>query len=339
MSYLTVSNLAKRFGDSVILDELSFTIEKGEFVTLLGSSGCGKSTLLRCIAGLTQPDSGYIQVDNENITFAPAQHRGIGMVFQSYALFPNMTVEANISFGLNLRKMDKGLVQEKVGQAIARVELQGKEKNMPHELSGGQRQRVALARALVMEPRILLLDEPLSALDARIRRHLRQQIRQLQQELQLTTIFVTHDQEEALTMSDRIFLMNQGRIEQSGSPEQLYARPNSNMVAQFMGTYNFLDAGNTQRWLGLQTPNGVAVRAEAIILDHPSLSFGKKVSQPIASIITEKHLLGSVVRFKVRAENTVLTVDSLNNRFLPKLDIGSKVYLRIDPCECVVLDN
>ena len=339
MSYLTVSNLAKRFGDSLILDELSFTIEKGEFVTLLGSSGCGKSTLLRCIAGLTQPDSGYIQVDNENITFAPAQHRGIGMVFQSYALFPNMTVEANISFGLNLRKMDKGLVQEKVGQAIARVELQGKEKNMPHELSGGQRQRVALARALVMEPRILLLDEPLSALDARIRRHLRQQIRQLQQELQLTTIFVTHDQEEALMMSDRIFLMNQGRIEQSGSPEQLYARPNSNMVAQFMGTYNFLDAGNTQRWLGLQTPNGVAIRAEAIILDHPSLSFGKKVSQPIASIITEKHLLGSVVRFKVRAENTVLTVDSLNNRFLPKLDIGSKVYLRIDPCECVVLDN
>ncbi len=339
MSYLTVSNLAKRFGDTVILDELSFTIEKGEFVTLLGSSGCGKSTLLRCIAGLTQPDSGYIQVDNENITFAPAQHRGIGMVFQSYALFPNMTVEANIAFGLNLRKMDKGLVQEKVGQAIARVELQGKEKNMPHELSGGQRQRVALARALVMEPRILLLDEPLSALDARIRRHLRQQIRQLQQELQLTTIFVTHDQEEALMMSDRIFLMNQGRIEQSGSPEQLYARPNSNMVAQFMGTYNFLDAGNTQRWLGLQTPNGVAVRAEAIMLDHPSLSFGNKVSRPIASMITEKHLLGSVVRCKVMAENTVLTVDSLNNRFLPKLDIGSKVYLRIDPCECVVLDN
>ncbi|MFA5702975.1 MAG: ABC transporter ATP-binding protein [Advenella sp.] len=339
MSYLTVSNLAKRFGDSLILDELSFTIEKGEFVTLLGSSGCGKSTLLRCIAGLTQPDSGYIQVDNENITFAPAQHRGIGMVFQSYALFPNMTVEANIAFGLNLRKMDKGLVQQKVRQAIARVELQGKEKNMPHELSGGQRQRVALARALVMEPRILLLDEPLSALDARIRRHLRQQIRQLQQELQLTTIFVTHDQEEALMMSDRIFLMNQGRIEQSGSPEQLYARPNSNMVAQFMGTYNFLDAGNTQRWLGLQTPNGVAIRAEAIILDHPSLSFGKKVSQPIASIITEKHLLGSVVRCKVMAENTVLTIDSLNNQFLPKLDIGSKVYLRIDPCECVVLQN
>ncbi|MDY0271672.1 MAG: ABC transporter ATP-binding protein [Advenella sp.] len=339
MSYLTVSNLAKRFGDSVILDDLSFTIERGEFVTLLGSSGCGKSTLLRCIAGLTQPDSGYIQVDNENITFAPAQHRGIGMVFQSYALFPNMTVEANISFGLNLRKMDKEVVQEKVRQAIARVELQGKEKNMPHELSGGQRQRVALARALVMEPRILLLDEPLSALDARIRRHLRQQIRQLQQELQLTTIFVTHDQEEALSMSDRIFLMNQGRIEQSGSPEQLYARPNSNMVAQFMGTYNFLDAGNTQRWLGLQTLNGVAVRAEAIILDHPSLSFGKKVSQPIASIITEKHLLGSVVRCKVMAENTVLTVDSLNNQFLPKLDIGSKVYLRIDPCECVLLDH
>ncbi len=339
MSYLTVSNLAKRFGDSVILDELSFTIKKGEFVTLLGPSGCGKSTLLRCIAGLTQPDSGYIQVENEDITFTPAQHRGIGMVFQSYALFPNMTVEGNIAFGLNLRKMDKGLVQDKVKQAIARVELNGKEKHMPHELSGGQRQRVALARALVMEPRILLLDEPLSALDARIRRHLRQQIRQLQQELQLTTIFVTHDQEEALTMSDRIFLMNSGRIEQSGSPEQLYARPNSNMVAQFMGTYNFLDAVNTRRWLGMQTPNGVAIRAEAIILDHPLLSFGEKVSSPIPALITEKHLLGSVVRCKVRTEDTELTVDSLNNRFLPDLEIGSKVYLRLDPCECVVLDD
>lgn len=339
MSYLTVSNLAKRFGNAVILDDLSFTIKKGEFVTLLGSSGCGKSTLLRCIAGLTQPDSGYIQVDNEDITFAPAQHRGIGMVFQSYALFPNMTVEGNIAFGLNLRKMDKRVVQDKVRQAIARVELKGKEKNMPHELSGGQRQRVALARALVMEPRILLLDEPLSALDARIRRHLRQQIRQLQQELQLTTIFVTHDQEEALTMSDRIFLMNSGRIEQSGSPEHLYTRPNSNMVAQFMGTYNFLDSAKTQQWLGMNTPNGVAIRAEAIVLDHPSLSFGKKVSQPIPALITEKQLLGSVVRCKVMAEQTSLTVDSLNNQFLPKLEVGSKVYLRLDPCECVVLDD
>ncbi len=339
MSYLTVSNLTKRFGNSVILNELSFSIEKGEFITLLGSSGCGKSTLLRCIAGLTQPDSGYIQVEHEDITYAPAQHRGIGMVFQSYALFPNLTVEGNISFGLKLRKMDKDILQKKVKQAIEKVELKGKEQHMPHELSGGQRQRVALARALVMEPRILLLDEPLSALDARIRRNLRQQIRELQQELQLTTIFVTHDQEEALTMSDRIFLMNQGNIEQAGSPEQLYTCPNSNMVARFMGTYNFLDRAKSMNWLGMQTHNGVAIRAEAIVLDHPSLSFGEKVSRPILGIITEKQLLGNVVRCKIRAEDIDLTIDSLNNQFLPSLNIGKKVYLRLDPKACVVLNG
>lgn len=337
MSYLTVSRLKKSFGDTTILNELSFTIEKGEFVTLLGSSGCGKSTLLRSIAGLTMADSGVIMVEQEDITFTPPQHRGIGMVFQSYALFPNLTVFENIAFGLNLRKLDKDLIQQKVANAIMQVEIQGKDKHLPHELSGGQRQRVALARALVMEPRILLLDEPLSALDAKIRRHLRQQIRELQQELNLTTIFVTHDQEEALMMSDRVFLMNKGNIEQSGAPEEIYTRPVSSMAAEFMGTYNFVPAEHCQRWFNQESKNGVAVRAEAIVYDHPSLRFDEQVSAPIAAQITEKHLLGNVIRCKVQTDDLSLTVDSLNNQFLPDLTVGLQVSIRLDPRECVTL--
>lgn len=339
MSYLTVSRLRKSFADATILNDLSFTIDKGEFVTLLGSSGCGKSTLLRSIAGLTMADSGVIKVGQEDITFTPPQHRSIGMVFQSYALFPNLSVRDNIAFGLNLRKLNKDAIRTKVDQSVQQVELKGKESYLPHELSGGQRQRVALARALVMEPRILLLDEPLSALDAKIRRHLRRQIRELQQELNLTTLFVTHDQEEALMMSDRIFLMNKGNIEQSGTPEELYTRPASNMVAEFMGTYNFISQENCRHWFNEFTLHGMAIRAEAIIFDHPKLSFDAKISAPIPAQITEKHLLGNVIRCKVKADDAYLTVDSLNNQFLPDLSVGKHVVIRLDPSESVVLDR
>lgn len=225
MSYVIAENLSKSFGQNQVFSNIQFTIEKGEFITLLGPSGCGKSTLLRCIAGLEQPDNGDLYINRQNITHQAAQQRGVGMVFQSYALFPNMTVEDNIAFGLKMRKVNSTERNKAVADVIEMVELQGKEQQFPHQLSGGQRQRVALARALVMKPQILLLDEPLSALDARIRKHLRQQIRHIQRELKLTTIFVTHDQDEAMIMSDRIFLMNKGAIIQNDTAENIYTQP------------------------------------------------------------------------------------------------------------------
>ncbi len=202
MSYVSVNHLTKRFGSNTVFEDIEFTIQKGEFITLLGPSGCGKSTLLRSLAGLNPVEGGQIVVDGVDITHAAPQQRGIGMVFQSYALFPNMTVAGNIAFGLKMQSLGKAEIQREVANVVELVELQGKENHYPHQLSGGQRQRVALARALVVKPRILLLDEPLSALDAKIRKSLRQQIRSIQKELNLTTIFVTHDQEEAMIMSD-----------------------------------------------------------------------------------------------------------------------------------------
>lgn len=225
MFHLEVSQLHKSYGETKVFEGIEFGIRKGELVTLLGPSGCGKSTLLRALAGLTPVDGGQVRVAGEDITWQAPQKRGIGMVFQSYALFPNMTVWDNVAFCLKMKPQPGRELAASVQEALSLVELDGFERRYPGELSGGQRQRVALARALVVRPRILLLDEPLSALDARIRRSLRLQIREIQQRLELTTIFVTHDQEEALTMSDRVFLMNKGSIVQSGTPEEITPVP------------------------------------------------------------------------------------------------------------------
>ena len=239
--YVDVKGLSKHFGASKVFEDLSFAIEEGEFITLLGPSGCGKSTLLRCLAGLETPDEGSIFVNGEDITHVKPQKRGIGMVFQSYALFPNMTAAENIAFGLKMQGLAKSEILHRVAQAIRTVELTNNEKKYPNQLSGGQRQRVALARALVVKPRILLLDEPLSALDARIRRNLRDEIRSIQREMQLTTIFVTHDQEEALTLSDTIVVMSEGRIQQIGTPTDIYNEPINSFVADFIGESNILN--------------------------------------------------------------------------------------------------
>lgn len=200
MSFLSVERLDKSFGDTQVFQDIDFAARRGEFVTLLGPSGCGKSTLLRCIAGLTAVDSGRILVDGQDLVPLPPQKRGIAMVFQSYALFPNMTVQQNVAFGLRMHKVPAAEAASRVAEVLEMVELGQYAARYPHQLSGGQCQRVALARSLVTRPRLLLLDEPLSALDARIRKHLREQIRRIQQELQLTTVFVTHDQEEALVV-------------------------------------------------------------------------------------------------------------------------------------------
>lgn len=330
MSYVSVQQLTKRFGDNTVFESIQFDIQQGEFITLLGPSGCGKSTLLRSLAGLNPVDSGSIIVGGEEITHAAPQKRGIGMVFQSYALFPNMTVAGNIGFGLKMQGLDKATMAREVAQVIELVALQGKEECYPHQLSGGQRQRVALARALVVKPRILLLDEPLSALDAKIRKHLRQQIRDIQKELNLTTIFVTHDQEEAMTMSDRIFLMHQGKIVQQGSPESIYTQPANEFVAGFMGHYNLVDAAQAKTLFNLDTPWKVAIRPESIYVAEHGRHYGAHISAPQRAVIKSHQLLGNVIRYHVAVDECELTVDTLNRSSERLLPSGSALDLRFN---------
>lgn len=304
--------LAKRFGASVVFEDLSFEIDDGEFITLLGPSGCGKSTLLRCLAGLERPDAGNIYVNGEDITHTKPQKRGIGMVFQSYALFPNMTVAENIAFGLKMQGLPKTEILHRAAQAIRTVELTGNEKKYPNQLSGGQRQRVALARALVMKPRILLLDEPLSALDARIRRNLRDEIRSIQREMHLTTIFVTHDQEEAMTMSDRIFLMNKGKFVQIGTPEEVYLSPADEFAARFIGSYNLLTREQASRIVDVKDATLYAVRPESVYVREEGGKYPQTCSQPVEGIVVSHQLLGNVIRYRIAALGTELTVDVMN---------------------------
>lgn len=333
MSYVIAENLTKSFGQNQVFSDIQFTIEKGEFITLLGPSGCGKSTLLRCIAGLEQPDSGELYINRQNITHQPAQQRGVGMVFQSYALFPNMTVAENIAFGLKMRKVSATERNKAVCEVIDMVELQGKENQYPHQLSGGQRQRVALARALVMKPQILLLDEPLSALDARIRKHLRQQIREIQRELGLTTIFVTHDQDEAMIMSDRIFLMNKGAIIQSDTAENIYTQPATEFVARFMGHYNLVDAEKANGMLGVNLQGTLAIRPESIYVRETGRQYGSHISAPVDAVILDHQLLGNIIRYSVNTPVGDITVDLLNRSSERLFEPGTHLELMFNKNE------
>ena len=325
MSYLSIRNLHKSYGDTQVFTDIDCEIAKGELITLLGPSGCGKSTLLRCIAGLTEVDGGQILLDGEDLVPISPQKRQIGMVFQSYALFPNMTVEQNVSFGLRMQKIASDESARRVAEVLAMVELGDFARRYPSQLSGGQCQRVALARSLVTRSRLLLLDEPLSALDARIRKHLREQIRAIQQELGLTTIFVTHDQEEALTLSDRILLMNAGRIVQSADAETLYTSPVSAFAAGFIGNYNLLAADVASRLLQRPVHSKVAIRPEAIALVNSSGS-----NEGIAAVIKSHSLLGNVIRYRVEARDVDLMVDVLNRSAADLYPHGRQVSLTID---------
>ncbi|MCP1621091.1 putative spermidine/putrescine transport system ATP-binding protein [Pseudomonas sp. SLBN-26] len=320
MSFLSIRGLHKRYGQTTIFTDIDCEIGKGEFVTLLGPSGCGKSTLLRCIAGLTEVDGGQILLDGQDLVPLSPQKRGIGMVFQSYALFPNMTAAQNVAFGLRMQKVGKDDSARRVQEALAMVELDQHAERYPHQLSGGQCQRVALARSLVTRPRLLLLDEPLSALDARIRKHLREQIRSIQQDLGLTTIFVTHDQEEALTLSDRIFLMNAGRIVQSGDAETLYTAPVDAFAAGFIGNYNLLEAEAASRLLQRPVSARVAIRPEAIALGEGG----------IEAEVRSHSLLGNVIRYRVQAQGVELLVDVLNRSADDLHPVGRRIGLHID---------
>ncbi|AAO57348.1 spermidine/putrescine ABC transporter ATP-binding protein [Pseudomonas syringae pv. tomato] len=329
MSFVSIENLQKSYASTSVFSDINCRIAKGEFVTLLGPSGCGKSTLLRCIAGLTPVNSGRILLDGNDLVPLTPQKRNIGMVFQSYALFPNMTVEQNVAFGLRMQKVSADDSERRVAEILRMVELHDFAKRYPHQLSGGQCQRVALARSLVTRPRLLLLDEPLSALDARIRKLLREQIRAIQRELGLTTIFVTHDQEEALTMSDRIFLMNQGRIVQSGDAETLYTAPVDVFAAGFIGNYNLLEAEDATRLMQRPIASRIAIRPESIQLS---------LTGELEGQVRSHSLLGNVIRYRIQARGVDLVVDVLNRSAEDLHPDGRRVTLNIEPSALCVLN-
>jgi putative spermidine/putrescine transport system ATP-binding protein len=295
MSFLTINHLKKEFDRTVAVADFNLEVTKGELVTFLGSSGCGKSTTLRMVAGFERPNSGQIIMDGVDITGLAANKRNIGMVFQSYALFPNMTVAENIGFGLKLAKHKPAAIKTRVEEMLDLIQLPALAKRYPNQISGGQAQRVALARALAPQPTLLLLDEPLSALDALIRRSLRTEIRRIQKQINLTTIYVTHDQEEALSMSDRIVVMSKGQIEQIGTPFEIYNYPATKFVAGFIGTFNMLPATISDVAKGEITLAGQTVRVDPTSLANFDLDGARTSRQVTLALRPEDVVLESDV--------------------------------------------
>jgi putative spermidine/putrescine transport system ATP-binding protein len=318
MVAISIEALRKRYDNTVALDDVSLEIERGQFVTFLGPSGCGKTTTMRIVAGFVAADSGRVLFDGRDITRIPPQHRNVGMVHQGYALFPHMSVEQNVAFGLEMRKIPAREIAQRVAEVIALVRMEQHAKRLPRQLSGGQQLRVALARAVVMNPDVLLLDEPLSALDARLRVDIRREIRAVQRKLGLTTIFVTHDQEEALSTSDRIVVMNAGRVEQVGSPREIYEQPASRFVADFIGGSNILDGAMmadrfvTAFGANLVPPSADTADASALAIRPESIVLGKGPAPEgwnrVAGTIESAEYLGStlVVSLRVAEDRTMV---------------------------------
>ena len=341
MTYLSLSNITKQFGDAIVVDDFNLDIDKGEFVSFLGPSGCGKTTTLRMVAGFEFPSSGKVTLGGDDITNKPPNQRNVGMIFQAYALFPNMTVAQNIGFGLRIRKESESAVKERVNEMINLINLEKHADKYPYQLSGGQQQRVALARALANRPQVLLLDEPLSALDAKIRVSLRSEIRAIQKALGITAIFVTHDQEEALSISDRIVVMYEGKVEQVGTPFEIYNFPKTQFVANFVGSLNTAVAEITDPEKGLLSMEGVQfITAEkmdglkkgdkvriAIRPERFSFASEQKKANVVDCTIENITFLGSVVRIQVMICNTKFNMDTFNNPFLELPKIGDKTQV------------
>ncbi|HMV27960.1 MAG TPA: ABC transporter ATP-binding protein [Anaerolineales bacterium] len=353
MAFLSISNVSKQYGDATVVDNFNLDIEKGEFVSFLGPSGCGKTTTLRMVAGFEIPTMGKIILDGADITNKAPNQRNVGMIFQSYALFPNMTVAQNIGFGLRVRKEPEETVKKRVDEMINLINLEKHAHKYPYQLSGGQQQRVSLARALANRPRVLLLDEPLSALDAKIRVSLRTEIRSIQKSLGITAIFVTHDQEEALSISDRIVVMNVGVIEQVGTPFEIYNFPQTQFVANFVGSLNTAKAEVTDPANGLLTVDGVqfvtasdiksrkkgdAIRV-SIRPERFSFADVQKKDNVLDCTIENITFLGSVVRIQVKIGESKFNMDTFNNPFLELPKIGSKEQVTCSKEAVLVLDE
>jgi len=350
MSFLVLKGIQKRFGASVAVENFNLSAEKGEFVSFLGPSGCGKTTTLRMIAGFEQPSAGTITVDGKDITNSPPNRRNVGMVFQSYALFPNMTVADNIGFGLKIRKRSRDQIRRRVGELLDMINLPDKGGRYPYQLSGGQQQRVALARALAIEPEVLLLDEPLSALDAKIRVALRKEIRSIQRQLGITTVYVTHDQEEAMSLSDRVVVMSEGRIEQIGPPPEIYNFPATPFVASFVGTLNLLPATIVDAAGGVVSVAGQALhsakpitaagdRPVTVALRPEAIEIGEGGGpNRLIGQVEDVSFLGSIVRTRIRiADVASVSLDQFNDPALAASGIGETITISFPPEATLVL--
>jgi len=359
MAFIEIQNLFKRFKDVVAINRIQLEIEKGEMLTLLGPSGCGKTTTLRCIAGLEKPEEGDIIIDGQPMLskgFVPPAKRGIGMVFQNYAVWPHMKVFSNIVYGLKLQKIPKTKIREQAKQVLELVGLTGLEDRYPAQLSGGQQQRVALARALITNPKVLLLDEPLSNLDAKLREELRFEIKSLVRRMDITAVYVTHDQAEAMVISDRIAVMDAGNVVQIGNPQDIYKRPANRFVADFIGTMNFMPGEVVEV---LDDRNTVALKTEfsekmvCMTSDGAVATPGTKVyasirpedvevftEQPQAAEnvykakIVHKAYLGNFLFFFFSLNNTMIRVQVAYH--LPQEE-GQELYLFLDPKKCMIL--
>ena len=329
MAGIVIAGVSRTFGTVRAVDGVSLEVAEGEFFTLLGPSGCGKTTLLRMIAGFCELDSGEIRFGGERIDRLPAHVRDIGMVFQNYAVFPNLTVAGNVAYGLKARKVAASEIDRRVEEALTLVQLSGYGTRWPHQLSGGQLQRVAIARALVIRPRVLLFDEPLSNLDARLRVSMRTEIRELQKSLGITAIYVTHDQEEAMSVSDRIALMNAGKLEQVGVPVDIYRHPVSRFAAEFMGTTNLVPG----RALGRADNALVSLRPEALRLASEAPQGWPVLSGSLARL----ELLGPIMRLDVTLGDGTVLKAAMLDALHQHLQAGAEVKLAYDPARLTVL--
>ncbi|MDD4886530.1 MAG: ABC transporter ATP-binding protein [Thiomonas sp.] len=343
MATLEIAGVAKLYGGRTVLHDISLDLASGEFLSLLGPSGCGKTTLLRIIAGFEQPDRGRVLVNGQDITDLPANQRQLGMVFQAYSLFPNMTAADNVRFGLRVRKIDAAEQKRRVDSMLDLVGLSAHAEKYPHQLSGGQQQRVALARALAIQPALLLLDEPLSALDAKVRVQLREEIRRIQRDTGITTVFVTHDQEEALSISDRVAVMYEGRVVQVGAPAAIYQEPSHAFVAQFIGISSRLPARvidaeqglisvldqrlHAPRARGLAPQDALHVYLRPEDVELHALNGSTPPGAVLQGTVRERTFFGAVTRLRVDLDSGERVLSDLSTNAAQQLPIGSRVHI------------